>query len=298
MDTERYLSNEEDLLRYCVELTEEDTTLLMTYLCFDKRIQMLNQQYNMMQCTFDMIQDYYDIDANDVYKRKRRIGEFDDRIALNVLVSNYLAMAKEFAESIEVFIKVHLENEGAEFKKTYMSTVYDKIFSYRFLQFIRNFSQHGDLSVSVRDGRCCFDLLQIFHNEHYNFREKKIVPELRRIIEEEGVNARVAVILSLITQLKCLHSIYISLLECVRETAVELQENLQSVFRKNKNAIVKHESLPNGGIVFCHDDVAHVIKSTTNVVCTICNYRTAAVEHLKEVTYMLQRKLKEREYCD
>lgn len=76
-------------------------------------------------------------------------GEVVDFYALNGFVINIVSSAKTLIEVLEIFYETELREERKnKFKREVLSKKYDEVFAYRFRLYMRNYAQHGHLSIS------------------------------------------------------------------------------------------------------------------------------------------------------
>lgn len=113
----------------------------------------------MLKFNIEQLEDKCTINSNDeIFSEKTE--KIVDSITINALTINIFSVGKNLIDYIESFCKVNIPDKYKDLKENILSKRYDGVFSYRLGLFLRNYSQHGHLPVSVHVGKCCFDLNQ------------------------------------------------------------------------------------------------------------------------------------------
>lgn len=169
MDTETHIFSfdETEILKRIVELNDEQQESIETFIEITRYLEERNQLYKMYLFNRALLQNHYTFHYNDKYKVIRNY-HFDDRIAINALTISFLSSFHTLVESQREFYKRFGFPDLC-------SKYYDEHFYYRLLQFLRNFSQHGHLIVSVdsENLKCNFDIEQIYHTPHFDMEKFK-----------------------------------------------------------------------------------------------------------------------------
>ena len=171
----------------------DELNLIESYLEIGRCFTEICQLFDMFRFNLLNMKHYFTLNCNDTTKRNLDF-ESSDIIAINALVTNYLSSAKTLTDSIEVFIKEKMSKcDHEKFKKEHISKEYDDCFSYRFLYFLRNYSQHGHPPVSLATDRLSFDIGQISKTPNFNFslKEKNMLDNIKNEIRERGGYERI-----------------------------------------------------------------------------------------------------------
>lgn len=141
---------------------------------------------------------------------------------------------------MEVFDKVYIDGDG-RFKKNYISRAYDEHFSYRFIDFMRNYMQHGHVPVGFDGERIYLQLSEILDVTHM-----KINTSLRQFmeaVEQElfgyGVtNANLAVVPMLYEYFLLVHVLVCEFYRYIKMYVIEHAANVSNVLAENPEYIV------------------------------------------------------------
>ena len=116
------------------ELRKEDEQVFRSFIDESRHFQEITQLYKMMLFDLDEIMLHYKLRFSD---RVFAIGNNEiDTFQINALVGNAVSAARTLIESMVIFDREYLDEEGY-FKKNYISKAYDEHFSYRFVEYIR-----------------------------------------------------------------------------------------------------------------------------------------------------------------
>lgn len=164
MNTRRVIKieeNEQNFIFY--KMSEENEKIFRNYIEMSRHFQEITQLYRMMLFDLDDISKQY-------------VFHFDDRVIplydkeLNILyvnriIRNAVSSARTLIESMEIFEREYIDSEG-DFKINFISRTYDEYFSYRFIDFIRNYLQHGHVPISFDGEKIFFQLSEILDVTH------------------------------------------------------------------------------------------------------------------------------------
>ena len=164
MNTRRVIKieeNEQNFIFY--KMSEENEKIFRNYIEMSRHFQENTQLYRMMLFDLDDISKQY-------------VFHFDDRVIplydkeLNILyvnriIRNAVSSARTLIESMEIFEREYIDSEGY-FKINFISRTYDEYFSYRFIDFIRNYLQHGHVPISFDGEKIFFQLSEILDVTH------------------------------------------------------------------------------------------------------------------------------------
>lgn len=166
MNTRAFIKIDENEQEYIFdELPKEDEQVFRNYIEESRHFQEITQLYKMLLFDLDEIFLHYELHFDDrVFSLN---GKEINILHINALVGNAVSAARTLIESMEVFDREYIDSEG-NFKKKYISRAYDDFFSYRFIDFIRNYLQHGHVPISFDGEKIFFQLSEILDVSHMN----------------------------------------------------------------------------------------------------------------------------------
>lgn len=211
------------------EIDKEDELLFRKYMEASRHFQEIFQLYKMMLFNLEELLEHYDMQFDDrVYSKH---GEKVDAIEINALVSNAVSSARTLIESMDVFDKVYIDKEE-NFKKNYISKAYDEDFSYRFIDFIRNYMQHGHVPVSFDGEKISFQLSEILDTAHtkINATLKKQMKNLEQQLFDYGeMNVQLTVVKMLYKYFLLVHILICEFLKYIKKFFLEITNNINSI---------------------------------------------------------------------
>lgn len=223
----RNIISGEELDQYQIKFnppTEEQEKVLRNYMTMFGHLQELDQLYRIMLFQLDQLFACFDLRFNDeVYSRQ---GKEPDPVRINGLIGNAVASARTLVESMEIFDKSYLSEEG-RFKKDYISKAYDTNFSYRFIDFMRNYMQHGHLPISFDGKKLYFDLSELLEVVHlkWNAKLKQQLENLEGQLKEWKVShKRLNCVWMLYEYFLLVHTLY---LEFYRYSEYDLTQSIR-----------------------------------------------------------------------
>ena len=181
MNTRRVIKieeNEQNFIFY--KMSEENEKIFRNYIEMSRHFQEITQLYRMMLFDLDDISKQY-------------VFHFDDRVIplydkeLNILyvnriIRNAVSSARTLIESMEIFEREYIDSEGY-FKINFISRTYDEYFSYRFIDFIRNYLQHGHVPISFDGEKIFFQLSEILDVTHMRI-NSSLKKHMKNIVHE------------------------------------------------------------------------------------------------------------------
>jgi hypothetical protein len=208
---------------------------------------------------FQLLQ-FYELNFFDTIER---LSEFEfkttDEIALNALTISLISSGKTLIEKIEVFIK-GIDNEKmtdddfSSAKSELISKQYDENFYYRFIYFLRNFSQHGNmpLKISTADGvaSAYFDLHEIVNIQNYTFNGSMkqqfdiMYNYLIKNFSSDGI-PKVQYAISIVENNNCLNNIMFSFYTYFEKYVLKIVSDLECL-AKSKPHLISNSSTPYG----------------------------------------------------
>lgn len=211
------------------EIDKEDELLFRKYMEASRHFQEIFQLYKMMLFNLEELLEHYDMQFDDrVYSK---YGEKVDVIEINALVSNAVSSARTLIESMDVFDKVYIDKEE-NFKKNYISKAYDEDFSYRFIDFIRNYMQHGHVPVSFDGEKISFQLSEILDTAHtkINATLKKQMKNIEQQLFDYGeMNVQLTVVKMLYKYFLLVHILICEFLKYIKKFFLEITNKINSI---------------------------------------------------------------------
>lgn len=244
MNTREFVKLDESEQFDFTELCEEDKLVFQNYIEESRHLQEINLLFQMLLIDLDQIHFKYELKFDDhvFSKSTKEIDIFE----VNTLIRNAVSAARTLIESMEVFDKVYIDSDG-RFKKNYISRAYDDHFSYRFVDFMRNYMQHGHVPVGIDGERIYFHLSEILDVTHM-----KINTSLRQsmeAVEQElfrygEMNATLAVVPMLYEYFLLVHVLVCEFYRYIKMYVIEHVANVSNVLAEHPEYIVMIQENP------------------------------------------------------
>ena len=308
MNTREFIKSDEEIVFY--ELGEEDELLFRKYIETSRHFQEITQLYNMMLFDLDELFLHYDLHFDDRVFSKN--GEEVDAIQINALVGNAVSAARTLIESIGVIDKVYIDKEEY-FKKNFISKVYDENFCYRFIDFIRNYLQHGHVPISFDGEKIFFLLSEILDVSHM-----KINPSLNqkmKDIEQQlfsygELNPRLAVVQMLYKYFLLVHVLMCEFLKYMRMHFLALINEVYSVLDDHPEYILQIHGAPFVAVYWEDNGTLHGFAPDSDARSDIDNWISYTEQKLQEyennnghlfffkITYCLENRMPVMSFID
>lgn len=139
--------------------------------------------------------------------------------------------SRRLQQSMDVFDKVYIDKEE-NFKKNYISKAYDEDFSYRFIDFIRNYMQHGHVPVSFDGEKISFQLSEILDTAHtkINATLKKQMKNIEQQLFDYGeMNVQLTVVKMLYKYFLLVHILICEFLKYIKKFFLEITNKINSI---------------------------------------------------------------------
>lgn len=192
---------DKDLMQRYIELTRLIQQVEQLFLLFIFNVDLFVQNYEIypngliVRVGREIIRITLNLDKENKYILWDGIEEWNDYIAINAFTNNVLSSGRNLIEILDYgssfFNAISGDDSAVDFKKKYLSHIYDNSFAYRFLYEMRNYTQHTHLAVSLSDHeRYCFDLNTIMRTPRYDMKSdvKAILSSIAEKIHEETDN--------------------------------------------------------------------------------------------------------------
>ena len=165
---------------YYEKLPVEHETVFRSFIEEERHFQEITQLYQMMLFDLEQIFLNFNLSFNDVVMPVQ--GQEMSIVNLNALFRNAISSARSLIDSIDVYDQVYVSEENL-FKNNYISRAYDEYFSYKLVDYLRNYYQHGHVPVSFDGSRIYFQMSEILDVSHMKV-NKKLEKQLKDIQEE------------------------------------------------------------------------------------------------------------------
>lgn len=271
------------------EMTDIEKGSIYFFIEITRYLQELEKLYRIYRYNLNILLGHYELYNDDTLVRKFESKE-SDYVIINALVINLISSGKTLMESIEGFVKFLnrcLEGYDNKFKEEQISKLYDKSFSYRFLLFLRNYSQHGHLPVSNDfNGSFCFDLNRILFTPHFNFStliENEIKTLIEQMHDEYDNYPKLMLTKNIMDFNYAIHKLYVEFLENIEEVFFASVESIDQLLEDKPNFIYNSDNRLNG-LVFYKDIVGniHCFNPNEKPKEMLINFKTEALVHLKK----------------
>lgn len=237
MDSWKKIPVTEDMQKLINDITIsndylDDMNVINQYINITQSLNRIYQWYHIFNYNFDRIMDFYP--NGNIY-------------AINSHVISLVSAGRNIVESITMCANNTFDlNKKDEFKRKYISKEYDSHFPYRFMETMRNFTQHCEIPVSNHDKIPCFDLTQIYEVSNFKF-NAKFKAEVKKIMEEisslKGDTFKVAFIPTVLSYCCSVYRIFIAFNDKVELSLAEKYNIIQQEI-KEKPWIISHNNNP------------------------------------------------------
>ena len=272
MNTETYININEDSFKnlkiiHPPEIEESDKVIIRNFVNISRDFIEIYQLFSMFLFNFKELEDIFVLKGNDKLKKIRyKKSNFDDLTIINALTINYISAGVSFMQMLEAYLKNNIGEEVYKnFKADVISKEYDNCFSYRFVEFLRNYSQHAHLIVSCDINGYCFDLNKLIHTPHFNYK-KSILNEMKDFIEQLfssiGDSPRIAYSRTIIEYKLCLSIIYLKFLNEIEKDLMDKISRLYKLLINKPEIINKsdYNEFNNAIIYDINEDNIDIIK--------------------------------------
>lgn len=271
-----------------ISLEDDKINILFWYIELCRQLIECNDLFHVYTYSLEKLTSSYHIYYDGSFKSTTEIN-YDDFICINTLVSGVLSSANNLISSLELTEKIFSEffvDKETKLKEDYISRVYDKSFSYRFCYFLRNFSQHGHLTVSYDTGnKFCFNIERILYTRHFNI-SKKIGDELIKIRDEiyEKYNkiSKISIVGTLISYNKDISEIYKSFYNFFEDLYIFLIREVDNIIKDEYLVVLGQDKY---FLFYDRDKNIRAIHICPNPTNEFNKYKIEAKKYFKEAKY-------------
>lgn len=237
MDSWKKIPVTEDMQKLISDITIsndylDDMNVINQYINITQSLNRIYQWYHIFNYNYNKIMDLYP--DGDIY-------------AMNSHVIALVSAGRNIVESIRMCANNTFNlNEKDKFKRNYISKEYDSHFSYRFMETMRNFTQHCEIPVSNHDKTPYFDLTQIYEVSDFKF-NAKIKAEVKKIMDEissrKGDAFKLSFIPTVLSYCCSVYRIFIAFTDEVKSSLAEKYSLIQQEI-KEKPYLISHNNNP------------------------------------------------------
>lgn len=252
MDTETILfldSSQVNCSDY-TKLSEEHFQAIDVYVKTVYCLQEIHQLFQIFRYNFNLLHSLYTLWGNGRITPLNPNETIESQyISINAHIINIISSGHAIDEAMQRYLRpeVDLLNDSSvqsDFSD-YRSAVFESSFSYRLLDGLRNYAQHGHLLISSKNGLFGFNLIRILNTLHFSHK-KPYETELRTVIEETFQTLHNVPMQSLTTGLAeyvvHLLSLYVHFWKCIKTDLFEKVENVKHVIAQCKKNLL---NIPN-----------------------------------------------------
>lgn len=231
----------------------------------------INQYINITQSLNKIYQWYRIFNYN--YNRIRNLYPDGDIYVINSHVIALVSAGRNLTDAINNCANnTFNSNNEDEFKRNYISKEYDSHFPYRFMENMRNFTQHCEMPVSNHDEIPYFDLNQIYEASNFKFKAN-FKAEVKKIMDEisslKGDTSKLAFLPTVLSYCCSVYRIFIAFTDEVKPSLAEKYSLIQQEI-KEKPYLISHNNNPEiQGFIFyiVEDDRKDNSKNVDQLHC-------------------------------
>lgn len=210
----------------------DDMNVIKQYINLTQSLKRIYQWYHIFNYNYNRIVDFYP--DGDIY-------------AINSHVIVLVSAGRNLVESITTCANNTIDlNKKDEFKKNYISKEYDSHFPYRFMETMRNFTQHCEIPVSNHEKTPYFDLTQIYEVSSFKFNAKfkaEVKKTMGEIFSLKSDTSKLAFLPTVLSYCCSVYRIFIAFTEAVKPSLAEKYNLIQQEIKEKPN-IISHNNNP------------------------------------------------------
>lgn len=255
--------NEQELIFH--ELQKEDERIFRNYIEESRHFQEITQLYKMM--LFDLHEIFLHYDLHFDGSVSSLYGKEINILHINALIGNAVSAARTLIETMEVFDRVYIASEG-NFKKNFISRAYDEYFSYRFIDFIRNYMQHGHVPISFDGEKIFFQLSEILDVSHMkiNASLKTQMKDIEQELFDHGeMNTCLTVIPMLYEYFFLIHTLVHEFFQFIKMYFLEQSNAVQKILEEHPEYISEVNGNPVVAVYLDEGGMVHGFSTAGDV---------------------------------
>lgn len=218
-------------------LPQQEEDVLRKYMAAAEHICELDQLYRMMRYNLENIFKNYELRFDDCVFSCT--GETVENIEINALIGNAISSARTLIESMEICDQTYISEEG-NFKKFFISTAYDEYMSYRIVDFLRNYMQHGHVPISYDGQKIFINLAEILDVEHMRI-NAKLKQQFQKLKEEllncGAMETRLSCVILLYEYFLIVHMLYLEFYQYAEWNLAKIYKDAQSLIHEHPEYI-------------------------------------------------------------
>ena len=271
-----------------IRLSKEENEVFKFFSEANRNIQEIEKLFNIYRCNLNIMLDSIDIKCTDEIIAKNTYYQ-SEYIVVNTLLVNLISSGKTLIEAIEKFTNFIDDKETSKikFKDNWISKIYDTSFAYRFLIFLRNYSQHGNIPVSNDySNQYCFSLDKILNTKSFNFNKniKTEMDELRIAVYNKFHNyPNLSFSSTVIDYNYYIHLLYFNYYKSIRNVIYDMFKKVKCIIKENPN-LIHHEikEIDNRIVFYDDEDTIHIYPNDDSFLQTFDEYKHEARIFLKK----------------
>ena len=263
MDTETYfICCDCDYEKSIPDCFEKHQKKIEDYVLIQKIVSDLNQLFQVFRFNLRKLTEL-DIRPQGIITYKK--GIIVDYYEINALTQNLLSSSTTLINGIESYLT--FDDIILKKFKQYTSNIYDSNWYYRFFSLMRNYTQHGHLSISQSPlGTFSFDLKQISMTMHFNFGQKYL--NLLTVIqqaEKDQIPPNLDYAVAIEEYILLILQIYDKYLNLLEDTVKNVSNQFFDIIDQNYDA-VKKETQIDGFVAYKRiDNDIHLVDIHTSL---------------------------------
>lgn len=256
---------------HVADLTKEQQNLIITHIALTREVIEANQLFDAFYYNILNMRNSFTFNMDDTVCKTENNPNYDNEyIAVNALVINLISSAKTLTEYLRNAADRWFGNSEKRYKDNYnkyVSNIYDTSFNYGLLSNLRNYMQHGNLPISFRDGRYCFDVKQIQSTPHFNI-SGKLKTDIKKFIEKCEIPGETIPCLSLTLTIA---DYSLKVIDIYKKFLFYFKKEISSSYNEIQNLILNKPSIVcdyhpalKGHIIYDSDETYHAFNTNEN----------------------------------
>ncbi|EOH86341.1 hypothetical protein [Enterococcus pallens] len=278
-----YLNGDSNRKIEFANITDEERELFRYYVEQVRHFEELFSLYNIFKNNQNLLLENFILQTDDTitFNKNIELPDKDLQMQINTYTINFLSSGNALMESVEVYVKACMGEETHEdFRKKVSGKIYDNHLPYRWLRYLRNYSQHGHLPVEVTAKRACFNLDDIVFKKHTKKMNKAVRKEMldirTNILSETGGNPLISYTITIAEM-----TLYI--LKMYFEFLIYIKEDIKDTYEKVQRVIIDKEKIVFEGSVFYDEDetLTHCFDPDDNRIARFSEVKKIVRQHLR-----------------
>ncbi|MFW7431733.1 hypothetical protein [Vagococcus carniphilus] len=294
---DKYFYPKGDLEVNLAEINMDEREILKDYVEKTRHFIEITELYKIFRVSVNVLREKFVINYSDLIEYKGGfITEGELSTYINLYTSSFLSTSKTLVDSIETYIeKVMGKDSHRDFRSKSLSKTYDSVFSYRLLNLLRNYSQHGHIPVEITGRRASFnidDILRKPHTSGMNERVKKELSEKRdEILTKFNNNPHLSYSYIIFDINYYILKIYSDFLMFIKKDLLESHRKINKIITRPNvvdNGYVFYDYEDDTGFVHCFNSNDNIMELYTEIKKNVRQKLTEELELLKKAKIYLE----------